>query len=230
MADVALAQDELVRGRTEPVEPRPAPTVVDRIVRWGVGLAVAGAAVQCTAHLLFHALGSDNGVLNSDAEDNVWAWASSAATFAAAFAALLLAAAEPARARGRLLLAGLLALFSLDDAVQLHEDYGEEFTQDVLGLSEVASHAVWPALFFPALALAVVLLAREARRAGGRLILVGIGLLAAGVGLEATAYLLESETWPGALEIALEESAELAGWILIATGLAAALMAPRADG
>jgi hypothetical protein len=223
---MAVVESDSPRGRAARAPRPPAASAADRVLRAGLLIAPLLAACEVAGHLAYHGvLNRQVGPLNADAEEGVWSWASTSATFAAAFAVALLAVVEPRHARRRLLLAGLLALFSLDDAVQLHEDYGEDFTQNVLDLPEQAAHAVWPALFLPLLALAMVLLLREARIAGGRparLILLGAGLLATGVVLEATAAAVDADTWPGAIEIALEEGAELGGWTLIATALAAA--------
>lgn len=225
---MAVAQGESARNRAGPA---PAPAGVfaaGRVLRGGKLVAAAAVAAVVASHLAYFGLfDREAGVLNADAEQGAWAWASTASAFAAAFAALVLAALERGTARRRISLACLLALFSLDDAVQLHEDYGEEFTEGILGLPERAAHAVWPVLFLPLLAAALLLLVREARaadRAAARVLSVGAALLAAAVALEAVAAVLDPDTWLGAIEIALEEGFELGGWVLIATALASLVL------
>lgn len=226
MTDMAVIEGDSARGRATRDPWPPDGRDVDRVLEAGLLLAPALAAALIASQLAYHGLfDRELGPLNADAEESIWSWASTSATFAAAFAAALLAIVEPVHARRRFLLAALLALFSLDDMVELHEKYGEELAEEALGLPEKAAHAVWPAVFLPLLALALLLLLREARlaeRRMARLLVLGPALLGVGVLLEVTASVLDSETWLGALEIALEESAELAGWTLIATALAAA--------
>jgi hypothetical protein len=199
----------------------------DRLVRLGWGLAIAGVAVQVAAHFSYALLFDyDVPQLNLDAEQNVFSWASTVATFAAATAALLLALAA-ARPRRYYALAAALGLFSLDDSVELHERFGEDVTQGTLGLSEPVAFAIWPLVFFPLLALVFVLLGLAYRESAGRVrstLGVGLVLLVVGIGVEALQAAWYgtgegAESFPGALLITTEESAELSGWILVATGL-----------
>jgi hypothetical protein len=204
-------------------------SIAERLVRLGFGLAIAGVGVQVAAHLSYALLFDyDVPQLNLDAEANVFSWASTVATFAAATAALLLAVAGTRRLR-YFFLAGALALFSLDDAVEIHERLGERVTQGTLGLPETVAHSIWPLVFFPILALAFTSLALAYRESAGRIrstLGLGLVLLVTGIGVEAVQAAWYgtgegAESVPGALLITLEESAELAGWILVATGLLA---------
>jgi MFS family permease len=211
---------------TNDVEPAH-PWIAERVLRFGIGLAIAGVAVQTVAHLSY-ALVFDYDVpqLNLDAEQNVFSWASTVTTFAAATGALLLAVLGT-HSRRYFFLAAALAMFSLDDSVELHERLGESATEGPLGLSEDVAHAVWPLVFFPALALVFVLLALTWRESTGQIrstLGFGLVLLVMGIGVEALQGAWygtgrEAESLLGALQITVEESAELAGWILIATGL-----------
>jgi hypothetical protein len=203
--------------------------IAERLVRLGFFLAIAGVGVQVVAHLSYALLFDyDVPQLNLDAEANVFSWASTVATFAAATAALLLAVAGTRPLRYSFL-AGALALFSLDDAVEIHERLGESVTQRTLGLPESVAYSVWPLAFFPVLALAFASLALAYRESAGRIrstLGVGLGLLVTGIGVEAVQAAWYgtgegAESVPGALLITLEESAELAGWILVASGLLA---------
>ncbi len=96
--------------------------MAERIVAVGLVLALVAAVGQTIVGLV-NGLVFDGryGQLDLDREFNVFAWASSAATFAAAFAALLAAIAlDEARARWATL-AAILAFFSADDLLVLHE-------------------------------------------------------------------------------------------------------------
>jgi hypothetical protein len=153
---------------------------------------------------------------------------SSVTTFAAAVIAAALATLLPEQRARLLIVAGVLALFSLDDAIQLHETLGERANAQ-LGLADALAHATWPLVFLPLLAFVFVVLWQVAKNAAKpvRLILrIGLGLLALGIATEALAapwYAVggEAETFVGAVQIVVEEGAELGGWILLATGLAA---------
>jgi hypothetical protein len=61
------------------------------------------------------------------------------------------------------------------------------------------------------------------------LLLLGLAVAfeVAGLGTELLAD--ESTTWPDSIEVALEEGAELGGWIFIAAGLSASLVVEVAD-
>jgi hypothetical protein len=206
-------------------------TPTARVVRVGIGIAVILVVFQTAAHLTY-AFVSDGrwGELNLDAEYGTFSWISSGTTFAAGFVALLLALFDPRRARRYLLLAAMLAFFSLDDAVELHERLGEAAIARLVDLDRGSfNHIFWPILFFPLLALAFLLLWDVSRYAGGQvraLLRAGMTLLVVGVAAEALAsawYLPggDPDTWPGAVQIMIEENAELAGWIVIVTALTA---------
>ncbi|HEY7707481.1 MAG TPA: hypothetical protein VH968_09965 [Gaiellaceae bacterium] len=206
------------------------PGLVDRVITVGIALAVAAAAWIFVSQFAYvFVFDGDAGPLNADAENNAFSWAGSVVTFTGAFVAFLLANVLQEQ-RGRfLVLAGTLALFSLDDTLQLHEDGGTRVANE-LGLGDSWVHGLWPALFFPLLVFAFLLLWRVAEglsERAGLVLRVGLGLLVLGVAAEALASLWYSagetaETFVGALQIAIEEGAELAGWVLIVAGLTAA--------
>jgi hypothetical protein len=191
--------------------------------------ALVAVAVQSAAHFAYvYAFDAEVGQLNIDAEANTWAWISSSVVFAAAVLAVLLALADPGRAFVFLLLAAVLVLFSLDDAVSAHEELGEAITERV-GLAEEWVHATWPLIFFPLIGFAFLILwkvSREAPRQVRALVRTGLALLVLAVAAEivAAAWYVpgnDAETFVGALQITVEEGSELGGWILVATGLAA---------
>jgi hypothetical protein len=192
----------------------------------GIALAAVGVAVQTASHLFQAFVAQSAWYLSADRDDNAFAWASSVATFAAAFAALCLYGLV---GRRRLLvLAILLALFSLDDIATAHERlalHGES----ALDLAMFSRRYLWIVLFLPPLALGLALLlsvAREAPPRPRRLLLGGLVLLGVGVATEALTYLTFSAgevegTTLDAFEVVVEEGAELAGWILVAAALTA---------
>jgi MFS family permease len=199
-----------------------------------VGLAIAAITVtaQAVAHVVGVQLLDDRYLhLNADDELGLPAWVSSSATFTAAFAAFVLALMQDRIDRSLLVLAGLLAFFSLDDAIAVHERLGEK-AADALGYGETAQRLIWPVLFLPLLALAALLLVRTARRLPEQLaglVYLGLGLLGLALATELVSSALyeladvERGSWPDTVEVVLEESAELAAWIVIATALLAAL-------
>ena len=211
-------------GSTDSLEPG---RVVDRIASLGIAIAVLLTALQTAAHLT-NALLLDNQVFNLSAEvdGNAFTWLSSAATFAAALGALVLALFLPA-VRARCLVTALLLCFlSADDVARFHETIAGRLVYE-FDLPERSGGAVWPAVYLPLLALAFALLWRladDARDAAGRSIRIGLGLLVLSVVMELLWTPWDFATrardrWPNAVEVAFEEGVELAGWILIASGM-----------
>jgi len=113
--------------------------VAERIVTVGLVLALVASVGQTIVGLVNGLVFDGRYIqLDLDREFNVFAWASSAATFAAAFAALLAAVAlEEGRARWATF-ATILAFFSADDLLVLHERLTRrlrEFKESVSGLA-----------------------------------------------------------------------------------------------
>jgi hypothetical protein len=204
-------------------------TRVERILWAGVCIAAAGVMVQTAAHLVnVRVLDGEVWSLSADVDGNAFAWASAASTLAAAFLAAALALLLPRRAHMLWLLAALLAFLSLDDIARIHETTGRW----VVGLSGADldySRLVWPVLFLPILLACWVLLLRTAGTMdprSRRALYVGLGALGAALAAEAvsTAWIANGAaagSWPDAIEVVFEEGAELAGWILISSALAA---------
>jgi hypothetical protein len=203
--------------------------VARRIIELGIVVSVVAVAGQTVLHLA-DIVAFDRGVNIFDADDDVTVsgWASTAATFAAAVAVLPLAVATGRR--WYFVLAGIFAFFSFDDFIRLHERLAARV--ESLGIDESLQlgRLIWAAVFFPLLALTAALLwavARTVASEEGRLIRVGLALLAAGVVLEAAspllfAFDLDHKDWQYETEVVLEEGAELAGWIWISAALLAA--------
>jgi hypothetical protein len=209
-----------------------------RTLRVGVALALGLAALQSIAHLVnvvFFDLRID--MINADSDSGAFAWASSVATFCAGLLLCLLAIMRPTRTRPLVALAGAVAFMSLDDMVGLHERVSGLGT--TLGPIEHFARIFWPLVFMPLLAATFVGLfgvAAGLRIAPGRALLAGLALLVVAIALEMASpilFALGSDHGELAyeLEVVLEEGAELAGWILVSTGLAAALLtsAPEAS-
>lgn len=206
---------------------------VDRFVRAGIAIAAVSFAVIAICQFAFvFVFDGETVFLNADAEDSSFSWASSVVTFSAGVVAFLIAL-DGHLPRRYFALAALLAWFSFDDSVQMHERIGEWVTEDVFLAREAYSHAVWVVVFLPLLAAAFLLLWRvgEELPARARTVLrAGLACLVVGLVAEAAAAAWygageTAETFFGATQIAVEEGAELAGWILIATGLSVALRA-----
>jgi hypothetical protein len=220
-------------------EPADSAEVVDRLLRTGVALAVAGVAIQTLVHVVnLFVLDDRYYHLDVSAEKTVFAWASSAATFAAACASLLIAAIPQTKRRLWMLILGLLlAQLSLDDFVEIHERLGVE-VDDLLDLPEFIGPRVWVVVYFPLLVVAAALLvwsALESPPRPSRYQLAGLGLLVLGVASEALGVftkLLEEHgiESPHRLRAGLEEGLELGGWILIAAALTAAFYVRRLNG
>jgi hypothetical protein len=219
----ALELDGVVGPETVSAE-----VVVRRLLRGALLLAPLLVAGQAALHLTdIFAFDRELNAFDADEDGSVFAWASSVMTFAAGLGALLLAVATGRRAYG--VLALLLVFFSFDDTFRIHERAGEIDT--ALGFSQETQlgRLLWPILYFPLLAaglLLLLLIAREAAARIARFLLVGTALLGAAVALEATTPILfrlgwEHRSWPYEVEVLLEESAELVGWLLIAAALGA---------
>jgi len=202
-----------------------------RVVVGGLVLTAAAVAIQSLAHIANVALWDNNwDALNADSDTGGPAWASSVLQFAAALLVLLMAALQPVRQWALAVLAAVLAFFSLDDLIMVHERVST-VAQD-LHLWAHAGRLVWPVIFLPLLTIAFLglwLIAAESGDEIGRSIRVGLGLLVLAVGLEIAAqglFALDVGRLdaPFVAEVVLEEGAELAGWGLIVTGLAAALL------
>ncbi len=199
----------------------------DWLLSAGVALALAGVAVQTTAHLFHSFVAQSIYSLNADRDAfSAFAWASSTATFAAAFAALLLFGLT---GRLRLLvLALVLAFLSLDDAAAIHERLAAR-AEEILGTPELSQRILWIALFLPLIGAAFVLLAglaRELQPRARKFVHIGLALLVFAIAAEASAHVTKNHGHPDgstydSFEVVVEEGAELAAWILIAAALTA---------
>jgi hypothetical protein len=200
--------------------------LVGRLLTTGYVVALAAVAVQSVAHVANGVFFDDEiGAFNADHDASVFAWASAAATVAAAFVLFLFWLVT--RGAGRLLVvAVVLAFFSLDDVVRIHERLadGDPFRRlrapDRVGPARLARD-------LPPAAHARVRrpLAPRGGAPGrvGSALRLGLVLLVAAVAAEvvsAPLYISGADSgWPGRVEVVLEEGAELAGWTIVAAGL-----------
>jgi len=232
MTDVELTgSDGRVPTSSRTVAPRDAAGL---IVRLGTRVAALGGLGVLVAHaigvLLLERRIDD---LDAEREANALAWLSTTASGVAAVAALLLALLLTSPRRVALLaLAVGLAFVSLDEAVQIHERLGYRIGRHVLGASDETANRLQLVAIMPVLAtvfLMVCLVARRARRDMRVCLLGGLAALLSAIVFEQAAGTLtnawerEGTLWPDVLRVGLEEGSEVAGWVLIATGLFAHL-------
>jgi hypothetical protein len=200
--------------------------------RGAYALAAAGFVAVGSVHLANEFVFDDwSHHLNPNVEGNALTWVNSLVTLAAAGAAALLARAFGPRGRQVLMLAAVVAFFALDDLLAIHESLGAGLT--LFGLPEIGG--IWVALYFPLFGFTITVLWKLAEdAAGGPLLRHGVVLLAAAVAADlfaagvVPAFGGDRGGWLYELEIALEEAAELAGWLLIACGLAGMWLAAKA--
>lgn len=199
-----------------------------RVIRVGIVFAIVGVAIQTAIHSLNWVLDGSQ-YLSVNGEGNPVTWVHSGVIFAAAFACTLHATILTERRREWAAMAAILAFFSFDEMLVVHERIVGEMLE-LLELPHVLDSVVWPVLYLPLLGTLLLLLVTVARLAPtgtGSLVLVGLGFLVAAVAAEVLSASVSTadENWPLALEGAVEEGAELAGWILITTGLTAITLA-----
>jgi hypothetical protein len=206
--------------------------VARRVVRVGVVLAVIAVLGQTAVHLANRAwIGTSS--LDADVDGNVLTWISAEVVFTAALALALMGTLFREHRLQTLLLAGVLAVFVVDDLVALHERVSLKFVA-LLGVDADLARLAWPFLYGPMLLFVLVALWQIGGRGSRSTVFsvrVGLVLLVAAVVIEAlwaTWHVTAGRIgdWPDTVEVALEEGIELAAWALIASGLVA-FMATR---
>jgi len=204
------------------------PDPLERLLRLGVAFAFVGVAIQTVLHLTNNlVLDGDVESFDPDAEHNALAWASASATFAAAYVALVRAVLVPQSRTRYLLIAAIFGFFSLDDAIEIHEQVSWNLAVETLGLPSYVQGRLFAVIYLPLLAGAGFLLWRIARESPARIrvhIQAGLGLLVLAVLVEPVTLIWQSQgvgakSVPDTIEVGIEEGAELGGWILLATAL-----------
>jgi hypothetical protein len=203
-----------------------------RVLAFGRIFALLGGAALLLGHVVNHvALDDRIGEFQASAEHNAWSWAATMATLAAGLAALL-HSRSTSSPRESVALGILLVFFSLDDFLEIHENAGLDVSE-ALGLPDYVGPRLWVLLYLPLAAAGLVLLWRAAAELGGRprsSILLGVALFGSGYVLEAAGIVTKrieegGFDLPHLIRAGLEESVELAGWILVAAGLTAGMLA-----
>jgi hypothetical protein len=202
------------------------------VLALGAGLAAAATMAQSLLYLLNHfVLGAS--LFHEDAAASFERVAGGLAVAACAIAATVLAAAKPAERRGAAILAVLTLYFAIDKVFGVHERLARGIL-DALAVENVGIAPVWLVLYVPIMVLAAVLMLRTqdgASPAARRVTCVGVAALGAALVVQAGWVIARSRTVPGGsahvVEVTLEEGLELAGWLLVATGLAAVVVAGR---
>jgi hypothetical protein len=229
---VDLAADRLLRARP----PAGAADWPARLSAAGMAIAFCAVVVQTVAHLVnAFALDGRHPGLDAATEGNAFAWSASLATLvAAAGAVAVVLALPPVRVRVACLVV-LVTFLGLDDMVDLHDTLASAVAPDLPGrLSDLGAWTM-PLVYLPVLAAGFLLIARAAWDApfpAARPLWLGLGLLAAAMAVRVGAGVvtLEGEVFPRgvrAVGVAVQQGAELGGWILVAAGLAAFAAAGR---
>jgi hypothetical protein len=200
-------------ARTPPLEGAPRPDVVeDRIVSWGLGAAWLAATTAVVANLVdFGAYHLRIRLLDMNTHASVFGALSLLALVAAVGGAVLLAVTKTTRTGAAFaigpLLAALLALRVIHPA-----------------------HVVVVALPIAATTFALLWLyggplgsRRQRIVRAGSLILVGSYVVRAFGDGVVSALGYGVDTWPYQVELVVKHGSELAGWMVVATGLATAL-------
>lgn len=230
---VGLTPSPLRSLLRKPVDPPDSSTeeALRRVVRFTLGLAALGFVALVVLHLFDQlALDARFEAIDADEDESAWSWASVSAE-AVAGAILALLAATVVGSRTMKFAAFVMAYLSLDDFIRIHENIGSLITP--------FPHSVrilWPLLYFPLLASLMVVLWRLCEGRPSQVALLvrsGLLILAVAVVLEGLTPVLFAidqghESFGYELEVAVEEGFELSGWLLIAGGMGAALIAQLA--
>jgi hypothetical protein len=205
---------------------------VDRVVALGVAAAAVAFAAQSTVDVV-NEFGLDDAYsgLDASAEGNFFTWLSVVAFLSGGFLALVHGAVLAAHRVTYFALGAVLCGLSADDFVEGFERLAERLSLDLSDPLDRRTVLLFELpLQLAALGLAWLLAARWPRRAqvAGRVgvVVLALGILLDEALLEATDRLRDSRFADLAtLKSTLEEGLEVAGALLIAAGLAGALVA-----
>lgn len=223
---IARLRDRLAFALPHGADPPPVAALVERVLRVGLAIALAGLVVQSIADVLNQLVPAEPyRAFDVDEDGGIFTWPVMVATFTAGFAALLVRLIHP---RWQLtLIAVVFAFLSFDDFFGIHERVGR--LDEDLGIPEEWNlKYLWPIVFLPMFGLAAAIVWFLAERLSGRVsdfLRVGVLLLGFALVLELVSPALYTqwpeEGWQSRVEILVEENAELVGWILIASALTA---------
>jgi hypothetical protein len=205
---------------------------VSRLVAAGIWLAIGFVAVQSLADMVNeYLLAQPRGDLNPGREGNVFTWASASASYAGGIAAFLHAALSVRRRIEFALIGAVLVYFSADDLLQLHEQANDALRGAVPGALENGLDVLLFAPIFGALLVALVRVRDAVPTAARMLVGAAVACLLLSVVFdevigEVTRRLYDRGIdWPGHFKGVFEEGLELGGVLLLATAMAAAVVA-----
>jgi hypothetical protein len=206
-------------------------TAARKVLRMTLVLSAIAVTLLVVVHLVNAlAWGDRFPDLDADNDTSVWSWASVATeSFAAGVLGLL--TLTSARSAALRFCTWVVVFLSLDDFIRIHEKIGAEWS-----IFPHAARTMWPLIYLPLLASLMVLLWRVAQGLTDTerfLIRAGLLALVVAVCLETLTPLLfaigQGHGSPGyEIEVAIEESLELGGWMWIAGGLASGLLLRQA--
>ncbi len=226
---VSLLPGPLTRLVQTPVQPERvgAAEAARRLLRCALVVCTLAVALLVVLHLLNAlAWGRQFPALDADDDESVWSWASIATESVAAGVLGILTLASR-RSPALTFCTWVVCFLSLDDFIRIHEKIGAEWS-----VFPHAARTLWPVLYLPLLATLFLLLWRVAQGfTSAEQVLVRAGLLAlvVAVGLESlTPLLFAVGQGHGSVgyevEVAVEESLELGGWVVIAGARASGLV------
>jgi hypothetical protein len=198
----------------------------DLLLRSATIFAATGAGVQGLVHIVnFYFLGFRT--LDANGEFTIFAWAHASLIVLAAFGATLHVLADRRLLGMPLTLAVILAFFSMDESVVIHERVVAAVL-DSAGWREVWDSFLWPIIYAPLAVAMVMLLWKVMKPSPERLRrygIIGVLWLVTSVILEmaGTAY-SDLEIAVHAWHAVFEEGAEFIGWTMIAASLNAAAL------
>jgi len=186
----------------------------NEIVPRAARLAAVIVAVQIPANLIdFGSFGYRYSLVNPNDEQSLFAWIGAIAIMSGAVIAAT--AYRRTKSRPYLVAAAFLALVAIENRVRVDEPAVHRAAIYIPLLGGLAASLVWASSPWPA----------TARRG----VLGGLAFLAFSLALHKIAphillhYGYGPGTWPYETKVSLKETSEMAGWILIAGGLLAAL-------
>ena len=197
------------------IETRRLSTRPERVVVAGVVLVAASVAVQIAANLVdFGVYHYRYALVDPNDESSLFAWIAGLAVAFAACVCLLRSSRAGAEQRRYLAAGLLLAVLALENRIRFHEGtvHGPLVYVPLLG----------------ALFAALIVLSWRWPAAARRAVWAGLASLVFSLALHKLAPTLLAHygygpgDWPYEVKVSLKESGELAGWVLIATGLLAA--------